>query len=74
MINKETALQAVLSTIQVDKTLADKSIIRTDIAFLRYQNMWEVIISFDEYDTIGDQFFVVFRVDPETGEVSDFFL
>ncbi len=70
MTEKDKAIQAA---IEADHKYRDTPILDT-IAFLKpYPNgmTWKVIISFDEYNEIGEQFFVVYHVDPETYEATN---
>lgn len=70
MTEKDKAIQAA---IVADRKYRDTPILEI-IAFFRPHPdgwAWKVIISFDEYNEIGDQFFVVYHVDPETYEATN---
>lgn len=74
MIDKETALQVALSANQANKHQKGRTIDGTDIWYFQYENIWHIKISFDEYNSLGDQCYVVYHVDTETGEVSSIFI
>lgn len=68
MINKQQAIKAALDA---NEQVRQKSIVKSEAWFLSDRGIWRVIISFDEYNEIGDQSFAVYNVDPETGDATN---